>query len=191
MTEDSTKRSRRQYRRRSPREILIGKKDELKSSLEKRRQRLDEDEKGLQQVESEIEELDRKARNETRDQQEPLIGLVIMHRMREDPKRRSQVAQLLDELLNTPADRAVFGLDPLTREERKQRSGLEKDDVEPFTVEELRAARSASQPETCLTKDDVEPGTVEELPEVRSASQRRSRPNGSSGGSDAQADRKP
>lgn len=165
MTEDNTKRSRRQYRRRSAREILIGKRDELKSSLEKRRQRLDQEEKGLQQVESEIAELDRKARSETRDQQAPLIGLVIMHRVREDPKRLLHVAPLLDELLTTAEDRAVFGLESLTREVRKQRPGLKKDDVAPFTAEELREALSASQ--------------------------RRSRPTRPSGRSDSQADREP
>ena len=96
-------------------------------------------------MESEIAELDRKARSETRDRQAPLIGLVIMHRVREDPKRLLHVAQLLDELLTTAEDRAVFGLESLTREVRKQRPGLKKDDVAPFTAEELREALSASQ----------------------------------------------
>ena len=145
MPEDSTKPSRRQYHRRSPREILLGKQDDLKSSLEKRRQQVAEDEKDLQQVELEIAELDRKARSEKRDQQAPLIGLVIMHRMRQDPKRLSHVVQLLDELLTTSEERAVFGLKALTKEERKQRPGLKKDDVEPFTAEELHEALSASQ----------------------------------------------
>lgn len=146
MPDESTKRSPRQYHRRSDKEILIDRRDKLKSALEKGRQRVDEDEKGLQKVESEIADLNRKARSETRDRQAPLIGLVIMHRMREDPKTRSNVARLLDLFLTTAEDRAVFGLKSLTREERKRRSGFKPDDVEPFKEKELREARSASQP---------------------------------------------
>ena len=144
MPDDSAGRSRGEYRRRSAREILIDKGEVLKSAVKNRRQRLDEDEKDLEQVESEIAELDRKDRSETRDRQAPLIGLMIMHRMRKDPKTRSNVARLLDQFLTTAEDRAVFGLDSLSREERKKRSGLKKDDVEPFTGEELREALSAS-----------------------------------------------
>ena len=53
MPDDSTKRPRRQYRRRSAREILIDKKEQLEKALEKGRKRVDDDAKGLQQMESE------------------------------------------------------------------------------------------------------------------------------------------
>ena len=159
MPDDSTTRSRRQYRRRSAREILIDKKRELKSALEKGRKRVDEDEKGLQQVESEIAELDRKERSQTRDQQAPLIGLVIMYRMHEDPKRRANVTELLDRYLTRAEDRAVFGLESLTREERKRRSGVNLDDVEPLAVEELReslaASRRRSAPQRSSDRSDL------------------------------------
>lgn len=145
MPDDSTKRSRRQYRRRSPREILIDKKKKLESTLEKGRKRVDEDEKGLEQVESEIAEFDQKERTRTRDQQAPLIGLVFMHLMHEDPNRRANVAELLDRFLIRAEDRAVFGFKPLTRAARKQRSDINLHDVEPFTAEELRESRSASR----------------------------------------------
>ena len=145
MPDDSTKRSRRQYRRRSAREILIDKKKKLESALKKGRTRVDDDAKGLQQVESEIAELDQKERSKTRDQQAPLLGLVIMHRMHEDPKRRANVTDLLDRYLAKAEERAVFGFEPLTREERKERSGFSLDDVEPLTAEELHESRPASR----------------------------------------------
>ena len=141
MPDDSTKRPRRQYRRRSAREVLIDKKEQLEKALEKGRKRVDDDAKGLQQVESEIAELDQKERSKTRDQQAPQIGLVIMHRMHEDPKRRANVTDLLDRYLAKAEERAVFGFEPLTREERKERSGFNLDDVEPLTAEELHESR--------------------------------------------------
>ena len=145
MPDESPGSSRRQYRRRSAREILIDKKKELESAGEKGRKQLKENTKALQDVKSKIAELDRKERSKARDQQAPLIGLVIMHRMHEDPKRRANVTEVLDRYLTKDEHRAVFGFESLTREERKQRSGFNLDDVEPLTAEELRESRSASR----------------------------------------------
>ena len=145
MPDESAGSSRRQYRRRSAREILIDKREELESAEEKGRRQLEENTKALKDVKSKIAELDRKERSKARDQQAPLIGLVIMHRMHEDPKRRANVTDVLDQYLTKDEHRAVFGFESLTRAERKRRSGFNLDDVEPLTAEELRESRSVTR----------------------------------------------
>ena len=46
---------------------------------------------------------------------------------------RRPLARFLDRFLTTAEDRAVFGLESLTKEERTQCTGVKKDDIEPFT----------------------------------------------------------
>ena len=145
MPDESPKSSRRPYRRRSAIEILNDKKKALESAGEKGRERLKENAKALQGVNSQIAAMERKERSRARDQQAPLIGLVIMHRMHEDPKTRANLTDVLDQCLTMDEHRAAFGFESLTGEERKQRSGLNLDDVEPLTAEELRESRSATR----------------------------------------------